>query len=97
MTDAAGALLVALILAGMGLYVLAPVRRRGDRGLFQRLAQASGLTAREVRLLRSLAREACPEEPALLFVRRTLFEKSAAERGLEAALVETLRRKVYGP
>lgn len=97
MTDAAGALLVALILAGMGLYVLAPVRRRGDRRLFQRLVQANGLTAREVRLLRSLAKEACPEEPAFLFVRRTLFEKIAAEHGLQAALVEALRRKLYGP
>jgi hypothetical protein len=94
----AAAAAVALALAGIAAYVLFPGARRSPSGrLFRRLAEENGLTPAEAKLLRRLADRAQPDHPAMIFVRRSLFESAASEERVPPALLSELRRKLYAP
>ena len=82
-----------------GVVLLAVASRRGGpgRALFRELARASGLTGAESSLLLGLARRALPDDPPAIFVRRTAFESAAVDASADAATLDALRRKVYGP
>lgn len=89
-----GAVAVAAILVAL----LVTSRRGGPgRSLFRELARASGLTGPESRLLLDLALRARPEDPPSIFVRRSAFESAAVDAAPDAAALDVLRRKVYGP
>jgi hypothetical protein len=64
---------------------------------FLRLAKASGLVGEETRLLVSVSRRVLPDNPPEIFVRRSLFETAVATMTADAAVVESVRKKVYGP
>ena len=70
---------------------------RQARRMFLGFSEASGLTRPEADLLMGVARRLALENPALLFVRRSLFEAAADEFGIDPAPADSLRRKVYGP
>ena len=67
------------------------------RRTFLKLARASRLARPESDLLIRIARRVLPDNPPAIFVRRSLFESAAGEFGADAALIQSLRRKVYGP
>jgi hypothetical protein len=71
--------------------------RMVGRRMFQKLARASRLARAESDLLVQVARRVLPDNPPAIFVRRTLFESAVAELAPDAALVQSVRRKVYGP
>ncbi len=86
-----------LLAAGALALVLASRRERPGRRLFRELARASGLTGAETRLLLALALAVQPDDPPAIFVRRSAFEAAAEDSAADPALIEALRRKVYGP
>lgn len=96
----AAAALGAAVLASVGGLLLFFSARAGAAGRrraeFRRFAAVHGLTGAEERLLWRIARRREMRNPALLFVRRSLFEEAAGE-GLDPARAETVRRKVWGP
>ena len=67
------------------------------RRTFFKLARASKLARRESALLIHVARRVLPDNPPAIFVRRTLFENAIADMTAEEGLVQSVRRKVYGP
>ena len=67
------------------------------RRMFFKLAKASRLARAESALLIRVARRVLPDNPPAIFVRRTLFENAIAEMTAEDGLVQSVRRKVYGP
>lgn len=71
--------------------------RMVGRRTFLKLARASRLARPESDLLVRIARRVLPDNPPAIFVRRSLFESVAADFEADAALVQSLRRKVYGP
>lgn len=84
-------------LAGALLYVLMSGRERFlGRRMFYRLARASGLAKAEAALLVAVSRRVLPDNPPAIFVRRSLFEGAVSSMTADAALVESLRKKVYG-
>jgi hypothetical protein len=85
------AVAAAALLAWMGR------ERRPERRLFRRLADESGLTASERRLLRRAAERGAGENWSLLFFRRSLFEESSAGIGADPREVDRVRRKLYAP
>lgn len=92
---------VALMAAGVVaslIYAFRSGRQRtfGQR-MFRRLARASGLSGVETDLLEAVSRKALPDNPPEIFVRRSLFESAVPSMNLNAALVESVRTKVYGP
>jgi len=90
----------ALAAAGILLHAFFSPRARSSRlmdRVFLRFAAASGLTGPETSLLRDVARALALENPAILFVRRSLFENAASQFGMDAAQADSIRRKVYGP
>jgi hypothetical protein len=93
---ALGAILV-LGLAGILLYVLLAGRERFlGRRMFYRLARASGLAKAEAALLVTVSRRVLPDNPPAIFVRRSLFESAVSAMSADAALVQSVRKKVYG-
>jgi hypothetical protein len=64
---------------------------------FRRLARASGLAAPEARLLADVSRRVLPDNPPEIFVRRSLFETAIATMKADAEVVQSVRKKVYGP
>jgi hypothetical protein len=96
------ALVVAVILASLVvallLYSFLPSRAQFLRWrLFHEFSEASGLSAPESKLLMRVAERVQPDDPAALFVKRSLFEAAVADLGLDPSLAAPLRRKVYGP
>jgi hypothetical protein len=95
--------LIAGILLGFGviaaiLYATSSGRDRlVGRRMFFKLARASKLARRESQLLIQVARRVLPDNPPAIFVRRTLFENAIADMTAEEGLVQSVRRKVYGP
>ena len=89
-----GAVAVAAVLVA-----LAVSSRRGGpaRALFRELARASDLTGPESRLLLDLALRVQPDDPPAIFVRRSAFESAAVDAAPEVAVLDVLRRKLYGP
>jgi len=67
------------------------------RRTFRRLARASGLAKDEITLLAAVSRRVLPDNPPEIFVRRSLFEGAVADQRADAAVVQSLRKKVYGP
>jgi hypothetical protein len=89
----AGAAVVAALFLVLALWS----RRGPGRALFGELARANGLTGRESKLLFDLAVRTQPDDPAAIFVRRSAFESGALDLAVDAATLDALRRKVYGP
>lgn len=84
-------------LAGLVLYALFAGRERFlGRRLFYRLARASRLARAEAAFLVSVSRRVIPDNPPEIFVRRSLFESAVSAMNADAALVESIRKKVYG-
>jgi len=77
--------------------VLSGRDRMVGRKMFFRLARASRLGRAETDLLVLVSRRVLPDNPPAIFVRRTLFENAVADSSVDAAVVESVRRKVYGP
>ncbi len=73
----------------------AQVQRQWQR-VHDDLAAANGLTAAESSLLWRLGVSAGLENPALLFVRASLFESRAQMAQVDAAIVRSIRDKLYG-
>ena len=89
---------VAFGLAAAILYATIAGRDRlVGRRMFFKLARASKLARNESALLIQVARRVLPDNPPAIFVRRTLFENAIAEMTAEEGLVQSVRRKVYGP
>ena len=92
------AVLLAFGIAAAILYAWASGRDRVvGRRTFLKLARASGLLRVESDLLIGIARRVLPDNPPAIFVRRSLFENAVADLVTEADLVQSVRRKVYGP
>ncbi len=92
------AALLAVVVLVMVLYSIAPPRRQvAQWRLFRRFAEANRLTDGEARLLQYVAERAQPDNPAAIFVKRSLFEGAVADLGVDASRAAVLRRKVYGP
>lgn len=91
------------VLLGFGivaalLYAWASGRDRVvGRRMFQKLARGSHLVRAESDLLIRIAQRVLPDNPPAIFVRRSLFESAAADLTAEEALVQSVRKKVYGP
>lgn len=92
-----GILLGAAVVAAAVYAFLSGRERMVGRRTFRRLARASGLAKGEARLLADVSRRVLPDNPPEIFVRRSLFETAVAAMPADAAVVESLRRKVYGP
>ena len=71
--------------------------RMVGRRTFRRLARASGLAKDEISLLRAVSRRVLPDNPPEIFVRRSLFEGAVGDLRADPAVVQSLRKKVYGP
>ena len=94
----AAGILLAFGLAAAFLYALLSGRdRMVGRRMFRRLAKASRLARPEAEFLSGVARRVLPDNPPAIFVRRTLFESAVADMTADAGLVQSVRRKVYGP
>jgi len=91
------------VLLGFGivaalLYAWASGRDRVvGRRMFLKLARASGLARIESDLLIRIARRVLPDNPPAIFVRRSLFESAVADLVAEQDVIQSVRRKVYGP
>lgn len=93
----AGILLAFGIAAAMIYAALSGRDRLVGRRMFFKLAKASSLAKHESALLIRVARRVLPDNPPAIFVRRTLFENAIADMTAEDGLVQSVRRKVYGP
>ena len=71
--------------------------RMVGRRTFYKLARASRLARKETSLLVEVSRRVLPDNPPEIFVRRSLFESAVADMSADAALVTSVRKKVYGP
>ena len=92
------AILLVFGLAAAVLYALLSGRdRMVGRRMFRQLAKASRLARPEADFLSGVARRVLPDNPPAIFVRRTLFESAVADMTADAGLVQSVRRKVYGP
>ena len=92
------AILLAFGIAAAVLYALLSGRdRMVGRRMFRQLARASRLARPEAEFLSGVARRVLPDNPPAIFVRRTLFESAVADMTADAGLVQSVRRKVYGP
>lgn len=103
-SESQGALaLVAGVVLGFGilaavLYAIVSGRdRMVGRRTFHKLARASRLARPETQLLIDVARRVLPDNPPAIFVRRTLFENAIGDLPVDERLVQSVRRKVYGP
>ncbi|HTF58050.1 MAG TPA: hypothetical protein VK661_12535 [Planctomycetota bacterium] len=70
-------------------------RRRAARKRFQRLVRAHRLPSNDRQLLMTMARKLELDEPAMIFVRRSLFESAADEGGFNPERLDMLRRELY--
>jgi hypothetical protein len=93
----AGILLAFGIAAAMIYAALSGRDRLVGRRMFFKLAKASRLAKPESALLIRVARRVLPDNPPAIFVRRTLFENAIADMTAEDGVVQSVRRKVYGP
>ena len=87
----------ALLVVAIAYSVLSTRRSSPAWRIFREFSDASGLTSSETRLFISVAERVQPENPALLFVKRSLFETAVQDLKIEAAQAAVLRHKVYGP
>ena len=92
------ALLLLTVVLSAVLYSIASSRRSSAPWrAFREFAEASGLSFAETKLLTSVAERVQPDNPAALFVKRTLFESAVQELSIDAERAAILRQKVYGP
>jgi hypothetical protein len=92
-----GILLAFGLVAAMLYATISGRDRLVGRRMFFKLARASKLARHESALLIQVARRVLPDNPPAIFVRRTLFENAIADMTAEEGLVQSVRRKVYGP
>jgi hypothetical protein len=92
-----GILLAAGAAAAFVYALLSGRERMVGRRTFQRMARASGLAKGEATLLAAVSRRVLPDNPPEIFVRRSLFESAVVDMRADAATVQSLREKVYGP
>jgi hypothetical protein len=71
------------------------LRQRRWLALHRDLATANGLSPPEARLLWRIGVGAGLDNPALVFVRPTLFESRALLLGADPDLIESIRGKVF--
>ena len=71
--------------------------RMVGRRMFLKLARASRLEGEELPFLIRIARRVLPDNPPAIFVRRSLFESAISDLTADAALIQSVRKKVYGP
>ena len=90
-----------LLLLGIAAVILYAILSNRDRmvgrRLFLKLARASRLDGVELPFLIRIARRVLPDNPPAIFVRRSLFENAIVDSAEDAALVQSVRKKVYGP
>jgi len=92
----AGLLVVLFFLFFLRSYVSpAARRRRGAKKRFQRLIRAHRLPSADRQVLVTMARKLELDEPAMIFVRRSLFESVADQGGFNPERVDMLRRELY--
>ena len=94
---AVGVILGFAIVAALLYALLSGRDRMVGRRMFKKLASASGLVRPEADFLGRVARRVLPDNPPAIFVRRTLFENAVAGAAADERLVQSVRRKVYGP
>jgi len=70
-------------------------RKRAARKRFQRLVRAHRLPSADKQVLVAMARRLELDEPAILFVRRSLFESAADKGGFNPERLDLLRRELY--
>jgi len=92
-----GLLLLAGILAAVLYAVFSNRDRMVGRRQFMKLARASRLEGPELPFFIRIARRVLPDNPPAIFVRRSLFESAISELAEDAPLVQSVRKKVYGP
>ncbi|MBI3854345.1 MAG: hypothetical protein HY293_01500 [Planctomycetes bacterium] len=92
-----GILLAFGIAAALLYAVLSGRDRIVGRRMFFKLARASKLARPEAEFLIQVARRVLPDNPPAIFVRRTLFENAVGDLEPEGGLVQSVRKKVYGP
>jgi hypothetical protein len=91
------ALLAAGVVASLVYAFLSGREKTVGQRLFRRMARASGLDPNETELLASVSRKVLPDNPPEIFVRRSLFESALPAMKVDAALAQSVRKKVYGP
>ena len=101
-SQGSGALVFGLLVAAGAVAALVYAYRSGrhrmvGRRTFYKLARASRLARKETSLLVEVSRRVLPDNPPEIFVRRSLFESAVADMSADAALVTSVRKKVYGP
>ena len=101
-SQSGAAVFFGLLVAAGAVVTLVVVVRSGreqmiGRRTFYRLARASGLAKNERSLLVAVSRRVLPDNPPEIFVRRSLFESAVADMTVDAAVVTSVRKKVYGP
>jgi hypothetical protein len=85
-------------IAAVILYAILSNRdRMVGRRMFLTLARASRLEGLELAFLIRIARRVLPDNPPAIFVRRSLYENAIVDLMEDAALVQSVRQKVYGP
>lgn len=94
---AVGVLLAFGVAAAIVYAVVSGRDRMVGRRMFRQLSRASGLARAEAEFLAVVARRVLPDNPPAIFVRRSLFENAVADAPPDAGLIQSVRRKVYGP
>lgn len=87
-------MLLTLVAVALGLLWPRLAAWMRGRSAYLRLAEANALTPRQRRWLWQLARRVCPEQPALVFVRPSLFEESGVAGYSPLAL--EVRKRLFG-
>jgi len=89
-------ILVLLLLLSRHWNSLAARATRGRKALFRKLAEAQQLTRPERRILKRMVRHYGLADPALIFVKRSLFEGAVSGSAAETSWIDELRKKLYG-
>lgn len=89
--------LLALLVVAIAYSILSTRRASPAWRIFREFSEANGLTIAETRLFISVAERVQPDNPAALFVKRSLFETAVQDLQIDAGQATALREKIYGP
>lgn len=96
-----GILLLSIGVLCLAIYVLrrllSPEARaaRVKKALFRKLAAANGLGSEERAMLKRIADYYRLEDPAQIFLKRSLFEGAQSSLSIDSSLADALRKKLY--